>query len=233
MSALAGIGPPQPDPDGTEGTATVTLTLKLDDFQEIRVTRHGCIVSTRYNEVFKNFLNTKTQNIEFFIYTCSFGLPENWTLRVVEYEIKVHRFTKPTKDKVFTIAKGAAVIKDCHIFLPIDINTNFRRNKDFCDFLTKYSYQKISYNQQINCDRKYQALLIDNNLAKFIKISLTSTQNKLVLRDELFDKLVDGPLILCNNDKGLEHRIVLGWYAKDPKTNKITLHRFQTEGESF
>lgn len=229
-----GSGFPPPPADGTEGTATVTLTLTHSNNQA--TTRHcinGCLILN--NDELKNFLNIKAENHRnaiVFVYFSSFSLPENW-MRILERgEITIHRFTKPKRDKVCEVTINPAsfveyfIFKgDRHVFFPG--NDKIFKTREFRSFLMSYSKViSLKNNHQIQCSRKYKVLTTTEGeaLRKFEEISLTSNNDKLLLRDELFEIVTDGPLLYDNQ--------VVGWCIKSQDNRKIALHKLQTQGKS-
>ncbi|KXJ08741.1 hypothetical protein AC249_AIPGENE20874, partial [Exaiptasia diaphana] len=197
---------------------------------------------SRNNEDFKNFLNTKTKNTEFFIYFCSIDLPEYWKDRLIKYEVKVHRFTKPNDDKCYTIdqnaAEGIVVVKGSHhIFLPLNVGKfKLKCTSRFPTFLKDYSKNVKCDQQQIDCKENYKGLIkyelikYEKTIVKFNKITFSSNNSRLELRDELFGELVDGPLLLCSNGK----EYAVGWCAKARDNNsKITWYKFKPQGSDI
>ncbi|KXJ26993.1 hypothetical protein AC249_AIPGENE9946 [Exaiptasia diaphana] len=222
-----GIGSGRPHPaDGTEGSASIILTLK--DKQE-PLELNGCIIAN--DENFKKLFEDDTileqhEKTKFFIYFCCH---ENLKLsNLVETEIKVHRFTKPDRDKHCTIKHATDGVfflqKECHVFLPVchkDLKT--RVFKEFC----KNHSKKIPSQCHPIAKGRYKGTrkvtLPEKGSVKFVELTLTSRSGRLFMEDSSFNKLVDGPLLLHSNE-------VVGYYNKVQDGSRMTVYMLGSQG---
>lgn len=213
-------------PDGTEGTASITLTLK-DEEEPLEL--NGCFIHK--DENFKRLINDDTylekhRKTKFFIYFCCFYKKlEN---HLVKIEITVHRFSKPDKDKYckFVYGRDNAFFlhKGCHVFLPA-CHENLKTNEFENQFLKRYSKTIPCefYHEIFNGNYK-GVTQVQNQLVKFVNITVSSHNMQLVMNDGSFKKLVGGPLLDCNSQ-------VIGYYYKDPEGNRITIYKLVPQGE--
>jgi len=211
-----------PKPDGTQGIASVTLTLNEPD-PPIQIS--GCIVPN--NEGLKSLLNDynyiqRLEGIKYFVYFyCS---QQNWQTRLVNAKIRVYRFTKPSRsDKLCTLTgdevrKAIYTVSGNHQFLPCESFNN-------SEFLKTYSLGiPEAVPIELSCDGSYEGVIKEQGRVKSFSFDVTSSNNSsLVLSDDNFNTLVDGPLLLGKR--------VAGWYKKATENNRITVYKFGTQGE--
>ncbi|KXJ06604.1 hypothetical protein AC249_AIPGENE13626 [Exaiptasia diaphana] len=226
MSTFARYLGNQPPPtDGTEGTTSIKLTLK-DENEPLVL--NGCFIHNDEN-LWKlindyNYI-TKHKDTKYFTYFCCFY--ENLKNHLLKTEIifHLHRLYKEDLDKSWPIIQGEDnaffLHGGCHVFLPA-CHEDLVREKKVKKFLKIHS-KPILYKTHEIVSGKYKGLAKVNGSIKFVEIAMTSCTNGLVLSNNIFQKLVNGPLMY--SDK------VVGYYYKNPDGSKITVYMLATRGK--